>query len=171
MQIALIVAMSRNLVIGKDNAMPWHLPEDLRYFKRITLHKPVVMGRNTFESIGRPLPQRVNVVVTRNTDYRPHGASVVHSFESALEFCDDLLRTQGQPEDAEVMIVGGAQIYAQALPHAERLYLTEVHTEVDGDASFPDFDRNEWQEISRHDHPASSANPHPYSFVVLERRS
>lgn len=168
MKIALIVAMARNNAIGKDNSMPWHLPEDLRYFKRMTLGKPVVMGRNTFESIGRPLPQRPNIVITRNGSYRINGATVVHSLDAALMLGQTLL--QGQGEEAELMVIGGAQIYAQALPLAQRLYLTEVQAEPEGDAFFPAFAREEWRELRRETHKACEHNPHDYDFVVLERR-
>jgi dihydrofolate reductase len=168
MKLALIVAMARNHVIGKDNTMPWHLPEDLRYFKRVTLGKPVVMGRNTFESIGKPLVQRPNIIVSRNPDYRVEGATVVPSLEAALALGRELL--QGAGADAELMIIGGAQIYAQALPLADRLYLSEVHAEPKGDASFPSFNRNDWQEVAREEHKACERNPYDYDFLVLERR-
>lgn len=169
MKIALIVAMTRNRVIGKDNKMPWHLPEDLKYFKRVTLNKPVVMGRNTFESIGKPLPQRTNIIVSRNADYKVAGAIVVPSVEQALQMVADLYQTIEAPEDSEVMIIGGAQIYAQTLPLAQRLYLTEIEAEIDGDASFPAFDRSGWQETAREEHPATPDNPYPYNFLVLDR--
>jgi dihydrofolate reductase len=162
MKISLIVAMAQNRVIGRDNKMPWHLPEDLRYFKRITLNKPVVMGRNTFESIGRPLPQRTNIVISRNPGYRIDGALVVNSLEAALQKCRDL-------NAEEAMIIGGAQIYAQALPLADRLYLTEVAAVIDGDASFPDFERKLWQEVARESHRASANNPYDYAFLLLEK--
>jgi dihydrofolate reductase len=162
MKISLIVAMAQNRVIGRDNRMPWHLPEDLRYFKRITLNKPVVMGRNTFESIGKPLPQRTNIVITRNPGYRIDGAVVVNSLEAALQTCREL-------EAEEAMVIGGAQIYAQALPMADRLYLTEVAAVIDGDASFPDFDRTRWQEVGRESYKATDNNPYDYAFLVLEK--
>lgn len=170
MQIALIVAMARNRVIGKDNAMPWHLPEDLKYFKRHTLGKPVIMGRNTFESIGRPLPQRSNIVVSRNPGYRIDGATVVATLDAALALAAEQLRAVSPDEDGEVMVIGGAQIYAQTLPGAQRLYLTEVQAEPEGDAFFPDFERQAWREVSREDHAACGSNSYPYSFVILERR-
>ena len=170
MKIALIVAMARNRVIGKDNAMPWHLPEDLKYFKRITLQKPVIMGRNSFESIGKPLPQRTNIIVTRNPDYKVPGCIVVNGLDQALQMVADLYETVGAEADSEVMIIGGAQIYEQSLGLADRLYLTEVQADVEGDARFPEFDREAWQEVSREDHAATDTNPYPYSFLVLERR-
>lgn len=170
MQIALIVAMARNRVIGKDNAMPWHLPEDLKYFKRCTLGKPVIMGRNTFESIGRPLPQRSNIIVSRSPGYRVEGASVVASIDAALALAAEQLRAVDSDKDSDVMIIGGAQIYAQTLPSAQRLYLTEVQAEPEGDAFFPEFERQAWREVAREDHAACDKNPYPYSFVVLERK-
>lgn len=170
MKIALIVAMARNRVIGKNNTMPWHLPEDLRYFKRITLNKPVIMGRNTFESIGKPLPQRSNIIISRNPAYQAAGATVVNSLEQALLQAQHLLQKQQAPQDSELMIIGGAQIYSQALPLAERLYLTEVAAEPEGDAFFPAFDRSNWQEVAREDHKACERNPYDYSFIVLDRK-
>lgn len=170
MKIALVVAVSRNGVIGKDNALPWHLPEDLKFFKRVTLHKPVIMGRKTYDSIGKPLVQRVNIVITRSKDYNAPGTLVVNSLEAALERCASLLRLKGAPQDSEVSVIGGAQIFADALPIADRLYFTEVHADIDGDVFFPPFDRSEWVEVSREDHAACEKNPYPYSFVVLERR-
>lgn len=167
-KISLIVALGSNHVIGKDNTMPWHLPGDLRYFKRITLNKPVVMGRNTFESIGKPLPQRSNIVISRNTGYQPAGTTVVHSLEEALQKGREVLRWL-DPGNDELMIIGGAQIYMQALPLAERLYLTQVHAQPQGDAFFPAFDRHEWNEVAREDHAACERNPHAYSFIVLDK--
>lgn len=167
MKIALIVAMAQNRVIGKDNRMPWHLPEDLRYFKRVTLGKPVVMGRNTFESIGKPLVQRPNIIISRNSDYRVDGATVVHSLDAALMLGQSLL----QHADDELMIIGGAQIYAQALPLAQRLYLTEVHAEPEGDACFPAFERSHWVEVARESHAACERNPYAYDFLVLDRKA
>ncbi|MGA0805337.1 MAG: dihydrofolate reductase [Pseudohongiellaceae bacterium] len=168
MKIALIVALARNHVIGKYNTMPWHLPEDLRYFKRVTVGKPVIMGRNTYESIGKPLVQRPNIIVSRNSSYTVEGATVVHSLDAALALGADLLRDAGA--DAELMVIGGAQIYAQALPRADRLYLTEVHAEPAGDASFPCFDRSQWREVAREEHPACERNPYAYDFLVLDRK-
>jgi len=169
MKIALIVALARNGVIGKDNRMPWHLPGDLKYFKRVTLNKPVIMGRNTYESIGKPLPQRTNFIVSRNPDYKVAGAVVVPSLEAALQTVADLYHTIEAPDDSEVMIIGGAQIYAGALPLAQRLYVTEVQAEPQGDTFFPDFDRSAWRELTREAHPATADNPYPYDFVVLEK--
>ena len=166
MKVALIVAAARNRAIGLNNKMPWHLPEDLKYFKRVTMGKPVIMGRNTFESIGRPLPGRPNIVISRNADYKADGITLVNSLDAALKAAQQLLPA-GQDE---VMVIGGAQIYAQALPQATRLYLTEVDAEPEADAFFPAINRSEWQETARESHAACERNPYAYSFVVLEKR-
>ncbi|MCG9079866.1 dihydrofolate reductase [Laribacter hongkongensis] len=136
--LALIAARARNGVIGLDNRMPWHLPEDLAYFKRVTLGKPVVMGRKTFESIGRPLPGRLNIVVTRNPDWQAAGIQVAHSLDAALA-----LAAAAAPE--EIMLIGGAELYRQALPQADVLYLTEIDAEFAGDAFFPEVDLARWR--------------------------
>jgi dihydrofolate reductase len=165
MKISLIVALARNHAIGLNNKMPWHLPEDLKYFKRVTLGKPVIMGRNTFESIGRPLPGRPNIVISRNANYPAQGITLVHSLDAALAVAQTLLT----PEQPEVMVIGGAQIYAQALPLAHRLYLTEVDAAPEADAFFPQFDRGQWLEIASEQHAANNSNPWSYRFVTLER--
>ncbi|MCL1067148.1 dihydrofolate reductase [Shewanella olleyana] len=136
MRIAMIAAMANNRVIGKDNKMPWHLPEDLKHFKAMTLGKPVVMGRKTFESIGRPLPGRHNIVITRQDDYQPEGVSCVNSFEAAKELvkgCDELV------------VIGGGQLYKEILPVADTLYLTFIELTVDGDTFFPEWDDGSWK--------------------------
>ena len=162
MTVSLIWAMADNRVIGIENRLPWKLPADMRWFRQQTLGKPIVMGRLTFESFGaRPLPGRRNLIVSRNPDYRAEGAEVFDSLPAALAAAED---------DAEVMVIGGASLYAQALPLADRLYLTLVHAKVEGDAYFPDFDMGEWREVERLDHAADEKNPHPCSFVILERR-
>ena len=166
MKLSLIVAAARNHAIGLNNKMPWHLPEDLKYFKRVTLGKPVIMGRNTFESIGRPLPGRPNIVISRNADYKAEGITLVTSLDEALAAAERLLPA-GQDE---VMVIGGAQIYAQALPLATRLYLTEVDAEPEADAFFPAFDRSQWHEEARETHTACERNPYAYSFVLLQKR-
>ena len=167
MKLALIWAMSRNRVIGRNNALPWHLPEDLKYFKRVTMGKPVIMGRKTWESIGRPLPGRTNIVITRNADYVvPEGVRVVTSLEAAISLAEKICLIEGIDE---AIVMGGAEIYAQALPKADRLYLTQVHADVHGDAVFPEIDLDQWQELGREDFEASGPNPYEYSFVVLER--
>lgn len=166
MRIALIWAMARNGVIGRDNKLPWYLPEDLKYFKRVTTGKPVIMGRKTYDSIGRPLPNRTNIVVTRDASLALPGVKVVTSLEEAL----DLARAESVISDVEeVIVMGGAEIYAQALPQADRLYVTLVHAEVEGDAVFPPIDLDEYQELAREDFNAEGPNPYDYSFVVYER--
>ena len=164
--LAVIVAAAENGVIGRDNALPWHLPEDLRYFKRVTMGKPIVMGRKTYESIGRPLPGRANIVITRSKGWFAEGVSVVHSLDEALRLAADIARMDGIEE---LMVIGGAEIYAHAIPRAERLYLTQVHADVKGDALLPDIDWSRWLEVSRERFYASEENPYDYSFVVYER--
>ena len=164
--LALIVAMAENNVIGKDNQLPWHLPGDLGYFKRTTLGKPVIMGRKTFESIGRPLPGRPNIVITRQRDWQAEGVTVCNSLDSALELAQSLLK--GLDTD-EIMVIGGGEIYRQALPLANRLYLTKVHAVVEGDAHFPRLEQQHWQQISEERHGSGGSNPYDYSFIVLNR--
>ena len=160
MRISIIAALSSNHVIGRDNALPWHLPADLKHFKSVTMGKPVIMGRRTYESIGRPLPGRINIVVTSNPAFVADGCEVVPSIEKALE----LVR-----EYDEIMVIGGASFYAQMLPRAGRMYLTLVHAEVDGDAYFPDYRASEWRQSERRDFHADDRNNVDYSFVVLDR--
>lgn len=167
MKVSLIVAMSQNRVIGRENQMPWHLPDELKYFKRVTMGKPVLMGRNTFESIGKVLPGRPNIIITRNPDYEAEGISVVTSVEDALDLADQLT---GHDANAEAMVIGGAQIFAATLPIADRLYLTEVHAVVEGDVFFPEFPPERWRLVSREEHAKDERNPYPYSVLVLERR-
>jgi dihydrofolate reductase len=160
MKLSLIVAMADNHVIGHNNRLPWHLPADLKHFRAITLGKPVLMGRKTWESIGRPLPGRTNIVITRNADYLAADCVVVHSLDEAL-------RAAGSA--AEVMVIGGAELYRQALPQADTLYLTLVHGEFEGDTRFPDWQPDDWRETKRIDHGPDDRNPHAYSFITLER--
>ena len=159
-RLTLVVAYSDNRVIGRDNALPWKLPGDLAHFKRTTLGSPIIMGRKTWESLGRPLPGRTNVVVSRNTAYAAQGAVVVPTLHAAVQACGDI---------EEAYVIGGAQIYAQALSLAQRVIATEVHAHVDGDAYFPALPPGEWQEISREPQPAE--NGYSYDFVVYERRA
>ncbi|MBB3184681.1 dihydrofolate reductase [Halomonas fontilapidosi] len=163
--VAMIAAMAKNRVIGVDNQLPWYLPEDLRFFKRMTQAKPLVMGRKTFDSIGRPLPGRLNIVVTRDPDFHPEGVRVCHDLASALRLADQQATIDGVEE---IMVMGGAQIYAQALPFASQLYLTEVDVEVEGDARFPALDMAEWEEVQRV--PGEPAEGQPaYHFVQYRR--
>jgi len=161
MRISLIVALARNRVIGRDNQLPWRLSADLQHFKGLTMGKPIVMGRKTYESIGRPLPGRTNIVVTRDSSFSAAGCRVVHSIDEAL------VAAGGADE---VMIMGGENLYSQLLPRADRLYLTEVQADVSGDAWFPEFDQTQWQELERESHRADEKNEFDYDFVVLTRR-
>ncbi len=162
MDTSIVVAMDRNKLIGANGALPWHLSADLQYFRRITMGKPIVMGRKTHDSIGRPLPGRFNIVVTHNPEYQPaEGCLVVASLEQALN-------ESGNVE--EVMVIGGASFYQEALKFANMIYLTEVDTEASGDVYFPDYDKSEWREVSREHHPEDEKNDHDYSFVVLEKK-
>lgn len=164
--IALIVALAENGVIGRDNQLPWHLPEDLAHFKRTTLGKPIIMGRKTYESIGRPLPGRPNLVVTRQSGWQATGVTVCNSLDQALQRARAEAATLGADE---LMVIGGGELYRQALPRAQRLYLTRVHGEVQGDAWFPDLAEAEWRQESAERHAASGSNPYDYSFIVLNR--
>ncbi|MGC5428080.1 type 3 dihydrofolate reductase [Aeromonas veronii bv. sobria] len=163
MKISMIAAMAHDRVIGKDNQMPWHLPADLAHFKRVTLGKPVLMGRKTFESIGRPLPGRRNLVISRNPDYQAEGIEVVGSVEAALALL-------ASSEVEELMVIGGGHLYAEMLPSADCLYLTRIDLAVEGDTRFPAFDDGQWQRIECESHPADEKNPHPYSFETWLRR-
>jgi dihydrofolate reductase len=160
--ISLIVAMAQNGVIGRGNGLPWKLPEDLRRFREFTLGKPILMGRKTFESIGRPLPGRGNLVLTRDRDWSAAGVIAVHSVEEALRqtrTCDELVA------------IGGAQIYRLLLPFARRIYLTHVHADVPGDTYFPAFDPTQWDDVECRVHPADERHAYPVTFVTLERRT
>ena len=164
--LSIIVAVAENGVIGKDNAMPWQLPEDMQHFKRVTMGKPIVMGRKTYESIGRPLPGRTNIVISRNLAFHAEGVEVMHSLEDALTLAKELAGREGAEE---VMVMGGAQIYAAAIPMADRMYITEVHASVDGDAVLCDIDWSVWRETSRDNRDAQPPNPYNYSFVCYDR--
>lgn len=159
-RIALIAALTQNRVIGVNNTLPWRLPEDLQHFKALTLGHHIVMGRKTFESIGRPLPGRTTVIISRNAYSAPPGCLVAHSIPDALTACAG---------DQEVFFVGGAQLYEQALPLADRLYLTEIHAEFAGDAWFPGFEHADWEELSR-DPRHDKASALDYDFVVYQRK-
>ncbi|KAK73224.1 dihydrofolate reductase [Bordetella holmesii 04P3421] len=156
-KLILVVAYARNRVIGRDNALPWRLPGDLAHFKRTTLGHPIVMGRNTWESLGRPLPGRQNIVISRNPAYRAEGAVVVPDLQAALD--------AAQAED--VYVIGGAQIYAQAIPLASRIIATEIQADVPGDAWFPLLPGHAWKETSRAAQPEE--NGYRYDFVVYDR--
>ena len=164
--VAQIVAMASNRVIGRNNQLPWYLPNDLKYFKATTMGKPIIMGRKTYESIGKPLPGRTNIVLTNSRDFQADGVKVVHSVEEALSVAEGVALIDGAEE---VMVIGGAEIYALFQPHTNRLYLTEVKAEVDGDAYFPELSWAQWQERGREDFSAAGPNPYDYSFVVYDR--
>lgn len=157
-----IVAMSQNRVIGKNNRIPWHLPDDLRYFKKVTSGHSIVMGRKTFESIGRPLPHRENIVISRQRKLvSQQGVQLFHSVNEVTQYCS----TKGENE--EVFVIGGAEIYRTFFPKLHRIYLTLIHHHFDGDTFFPAFENENFSEIWREDH----AEPLPYSFLVFERKS
>ena len=161
MKISLIVAMSRNRVIGKNKKMPWHLPAELRYFKQVTMGKPIVMGRKTFEAIGRVLPGRQNIVITRDPDFSFEGVEVVRSLDEAINVA-------GHAE--EIMIIGGAHLYQQVMDRADRLYLTLIEADIEGDTFFPEYDKNEWQEVKSDYRKADDKNPYLMRFLVLDRK-
>jgi dihydrofolate reductase len=152
--------MARNRVIGASGAIPWHLPGELKRFKSLTMGHHIVMGRKTWESIGRALPGRVSVVVTRDRGYRAPGALVAHSLDEAIAACG---------KDAEIFVIGGAGLYAQALPRAGRLYLTTVDAEIPGDTTMPEFDPGDWREVSSQSFPADARHRYPFRCVTYER--
>jgi dihydrofolate reductase len=160
MIVSQIAAMSENHVIGKNNQLLWHMPNDLKHFKNTTSGHTVIMGRKTFDSVGKPLPKRRNIVITRQA-IAIEGCEVANSVEAALALCKD---------EAEVFIVGGAEIYKLALPLTNRIYLTIIHQHFEGDSFFPALDENEWKEVQRNDYQPDDKNPLPYSFITLERR-
>jgi len=159
MIVSAVVATSENHVIGKDNKLLWYLPNDLKHFKEITAGHTVIMGRKTYESVGKPLPRRRNIIITRQ-QITIEGCEVVNSIEAALALCE------GEPE---VFIVGGAEIYRQSLHLTDRIYLTIVHKNFEGDSLFPELNKNEWKEVSHEDHQPDEKNFLPYSFIMLER--
>lgn len=167
-RLVLVAAVAGNGVIGRDGGMPWHLPGDLKHFRKTTLGKPVIMGRRTFDSIGRkPLPGRPNIVMTRDRDFRAEGITVAGDFEAALRLArQEAARLQVD----EIAVIGGGALYAETLPRADRLYLTEVHGEPEGDAHFPDFDRAAWREVARDGPHQNPGETFSYSFVTLDRR-
>ncbi len=158
--ISIISALARNRTIGIDNTLPWRLSDDLKYFKALTLGHHILMGRKTWESIGKPLPGRTTVIITRGNFPAPEGVKIAHSLQEAISVCG---------ADEEIFFVGGADLYGQALPLADRLYLTEIQADVEGDAWFPDYDRSEWREVSR-DARRDEASGLAYDFVVYSRR-
>ena len=162
MIISLIWAMDDNRLIGSNNGLPWKLPADMKWFRQHTLGKPIIMGRKTYESFGaKPLPERTNIVITRDPDYCSEGAVIAHSIDEAIEQAGDA---------EELMIIGGASFYQQMLPSADRLYITRVLGQFEGDAWFPDFDLNDWQLIEQHTHAIDDRNKHACTFQIYERK-
>jgi len=159
-KISLIVAAATNNVIGRDGGLPWHLSEDLKRFKRLTTGKPVIMGRLTYESIGKPLPDRRNIVISSRKGLEIDGCEVVASPDAAIELTAD---------DEEVMVIGGGGVYAQMLPMADRIYLTRVHASVDGDTYIPEIGEDEWQVVDEENFPADESGQYGFSFVTLDR--
>jgi len=161
MKISLIAAMANNRIIGRDNKMPWHLPADLKHFKQVTMGKPVIMGRKTFESIGKPLPGRQNIIITRQSGLALNGCDIVHSIEDAIALVKNI---------DEVMIIGGGTIYESMIDKADRLYITLIELEADGDTQFPAWNEDEWSIIDEEPHLADDKNPYNYRFITLERK-
>ena len=161
MIVSIIAAMDRTRLIGSNNRLPWHLPADLAHFKQVTRGKPIIMGRKTYESIGRPLPGRTNIVLTRSADFCAEGVLTAHTLEQALDYVS---------EEDEVMIIGGSTIYELALPSADRLYLTYVENAGEGDAWFPEFDIERWRVVASEQHRADEKNSSDYRFVCYERK-
>lgn len=171
--LSMIVATANNNIIGKDNDMPWHLPADLAYFKQVTLGKPIIMGRKTYESIGRPLPGRRNIVISRDEHYSPQvkgaaGIDTVTSVEQALALVDG---SNGDAAVDEIMVIGGGAIYAHCLPKADRLYVTHIKAAIDGDTQFPDYDDGTWQKISSELREADEKNIYQLDFCIYERKA
>lgn len=161
MQVAIIAALANQQVIGYQNQLPWHLPADLRHFKQLTLKKPIIMGRKTFESIGKPLPERTNIIISRNPAYQASGCLVAHSLAEALKLANTA---------EEVMVIGGTTIFEQALPLAQTLYLTYIHADIKGDVFFPPWNADDWQTIHTQYFNADEKNVYNYSFVTLTRK-
>lgn len=160
--ISYIVAMDKNYVIGKDNQLPWHLPADLQFFKRVTMGHPIIMGRKTYESIGKPLPGRENIIVTRNQEYKPEGCTIIHSVEELIKFA--------QEKKEEVFVIGGAELFKATFPNADRLYITMIEHEFEGNTFFPEFKESDWNLISQEKGPKDEKNPYDYFFNIYERK-
>lgn len=163
MNLSLIAALTTTRVIGNRGHMPWHMPADLKHFKKLTLHKTVIMGRKTFDSIGKPLPERHNIIITRNSEFVAPHCEITHSLAQAID-----LATTENPHQ-EIMVIGGAEIFKEALDQANRMYLTFIYADLPGDAFFPSWDPMQWKEIKRLNFRADEKNPHDYSFVTFEK--
>jgi len=161
MRLSIIVAMDDNRLIGKGNGLPWHLPADLAFFKKITTGNSILMGRKTYDSIGKPLPNRRNIVISRNSEISITGCEVVNSIEKALSITK---------EEEEVMIIGGANLFEQLLPDVSRLYITHIDGEFEGETYFPHYDENDWLEVSYESHQPDEKNKYAYHFVLLKRK-
>jgi len=159
-ELSLIVAMDDNRLIGSNNNLPWQMPADLAFFKRTTMGKPIIMGRKTFASIGRPLPGRRNIVITRDSGFSATGCEIASGIKAALSFCSDA---------EEVMLIGGASLYQQTIDQATRLYITRIHHSFEGDTWFPEIDLSLWKQETREEHGADHSNPYAYSFVKYVR--
>jgi dihydrofolate reductase len=165
--LVIVVAVAENAVIGKDNNLSWRMPSDLRFFRRITMGKPLIMGRKTFQSIGRPLPGREIVVATRDPTFSAPGIHVVHTLDAAVAKADELAVKMGANE---IVVAGGATIYAALLPRARAIELTRVYATIEGDTLFPALDAAEWRELRREEHPAGPGDDHAYALIRLERK-
>jgi len=171
-RISLIVAMTQQRVIGYEGGMPWKISEDLKFFKAVTMGHPIIMGRKTYQSIGAALPGRTNIVVTRDENFQADDADIVYGLDEALAQATAFEDLWGGDERAnEVFVIGGAEIYAQAIDRAGRIYLTEVHQDLPGDAYFPEFDHTDWKQIDRQDRDAETDGGPAYSFVILDRKA
>ena len=162
MRISIIAAVAKNGVMGKNNSLPWNLPSDMKKFKELTTGKPVIMGRKTFDSIGKPLAGRVNIILTRNSDFNAEGVAIVHSPEEALQLVAD---------QDEIMIIGGESVYGQFLPRASRIYLTRVDSDFDGDSFFPPMDLDSWTEVIRETKEPDEKNAHRHTFFVYDKKT
>lgn len=161
MIISLIAAIGKNRIIGNKNSLPWSLPADMKHFKYLTTGKPVIMGRKTYESMGRPLPDRTNIIITRDQKYKAENCIVVHSLDNALKAAQNA---------EEIMIIGGSQIYKEFLPKANKLYITQIDADFEGDTYFPEYKIEEWEETSYKEHERDKDNPYNYTFLVLTRK-
>jgi dihydrofolate reductase len=161
--ISFIVAMDENRVIGKDNQLPWHLPEDLKFFKRTTMGHPIAMGRKTHESIGRALPGRENIVITRQLDYKSHDVTIFYLMEEFVEYCRN--------QDDEIFVIGGAEIFKETFEYADRLYITHIEEEFEGDTYFPEFKEREWELVSSEKGIKDEKNPYKYEFRIYDRKT
>lgn len=161
--ISLLLAMDANRLIGRENQLPWHLPKDLAYFKRMTMNHKIVMGRKTFDSIGRPLPGRENIILTRDKQFSRNDCLIIHSMDELLEL--------SKQSDEEIFVIGGSEIFKEILPHSDRLYITHIYHEFEGDTYFPETDDEDWEVISREVGETDDKNPYHFEFVVYDRKN